>query len=150
MNQRHPSERKGRACTDQVRGARIVVPWVVAIVATSVALVLHLTVRFETIRLGYEVGELRAEYEGLVEKKRLLMLERATLRHVPRIRKIATHVFAMEPPDPARVIRVVAPRLATPSLPSSQHANTPTHGSSLSRQPDRRWAMQSGTREQQR
>lgn len=87
-------------------------PWVVAVIATTVALVLHLAVRFETIRLGYRVGELRGEHRELVEKKRLLSLEVATWSEVPRIKRIAEHVLEMHPPREAqlRVLREAAAR----------------------------------------
>lgn len=85
---------------------RFVMPWIVAVLATAVALVLHLTVRFETVRLGYEVGELRVEQERLLEKKRLLSLEATTLRHVPRVEKLAKHVLGLRPPAPHQVVEL--------------------------------------------
>ena len=80
--------------------------WTAAVVATAVAFVVHLTLRFENVRLGYAVGEARREQQQLVEARRLLSLEIATLTQPDRIETIARGAFGMVVADPTRVVHV--------------------------------------------
>jgi len=66
----------------------------------------HLTLRFEAIRLGYDVSEARAEERKLVESRRLLALEAATLSQSDRVEAVARGAFEMDVPGPERVISV--------------------------------------------
>jgi cell division protein FtsL len=75
-----------------------------AVRATAMAFIVHLTLRFETVRLGYEVGSARKQQQQLVETRRLLSLEAATLRQPDRIQTVARGALAMEVPDSTRVI----------------------------------------------
>lgn len=86
--------------------ARFLALWTVAVLATAASFVMHLALRFETVRLGYEVGTARKEQRRLVEARRLLSLEAATLRQADRIEAVARGSLAMELPDPSRVIAV--------------------------------------------
>ena len=90
------------------RKSRFVAAWIATVLAAALALVLHLTVRFETIRLGYSVGELRSEHRKLLETKRLLSLEKATLRHIPRVKRFAVHALSMRPPRAEQVVSMPA------------------------------------------
>lgn len=94
--------------------ARFLALWTVAVLATAASFVMHLALRFETVRLGYEVGSLRKEQRRLVESRRLLSLEAATLRQADRVEAVARGSLDMELPDPARVI-TVGERVRSPS-----------------------------------
>lgn len=86
--------------------ARFLALWTVAVLATAASFVMHLALRFETVRLGYEVGAARKEQRRLVEARRLLSLEAATLSHADRVEAVARGSLDMEVPDPTRVITV--------------------------------------------
>jgi cell division protein FtsL len=66
---------------------------------------MHLALRFETVKLGYDVGSAREEERGLIEQRRLLALEAATLREADRVEVVARSAFDM---DVARAPRVIA------------------------------------------
>lgn len=95
------AEPKGRRSS-----ARFVMLWTAAVLATAAAFVVHLSMRFETVRLGYEVGAERREQRRLVEQKRLLSLEAATLREAARVEAIARGALEMKEPEPERVIAI--------------------------------------------
>lgn len=84
--------------------ARYLALWTTAVVAVAIAMLAHLTLRFETVRLGYEVGKARQEQRRLVESKRRLAVEVASLKRAPRIEAIARGTLAMDMPDPARIV----------------------------------------------
>lgn len=85
---------------------RFLVLWAAAVLATAAAFVAHLSLRLETVRLGYDVGQARREQRRLIEQRRLLSIESATLREPERIEAIARGTLAMDVPDPARVVPV--------------------------------------------
>lgn len=78
--------------------------WCVAVFATAAAFVVHLAIRFETVRLGYEVSEERERQRELLQDRRLLSIEAATLRQSGRIETIARSTLGMEVPKPTRII----------------------------------------------
>jgi cell division protein FtsL len=84
--------------------ARILLLWTAAVLASALAFIVHLTLRFETVRLGYDVSEARSEQRKLVESRRLLALEAATLSQSDRIEAVARGSFEMDVPAPTRVI----------------------------------------------
>ncbi len=83
---------------------RFLALWCAAVVATATAFIVHLAIRFETVRLGYEVGEERARQRQLLQDRRLLSVEAATLRQTGRIETIARGTLGMEVPKPTRII----------------------------------------------
>lgn len=85
---------------------RFVVLWMVAVLATAAAFVAHLSLRLETVKLGYEVGQARREQRHLLEQRRLLAIEAATLREPARIEAVARGSLRMDVPDPARIVSV--------------------------------------------
>lgn len=85
---------------------RFLVLWTVAVLATAVAFVAHLSLRLETVRLGYDVGQARREQRRLIEQRRLLSIESATLREPERIEAVARGTLGMDVPDPARIVPV--------------------------------------------
>lgn len=78
--------------------------WCVAVLATAAAFVVHLSIRFETVRLGYEVSEERGRQRQLLQDRRLLSIEAATLRQSGRIETIARGSLGMEVPKPTRIV----------------------------------------------
>ena len=78
---------------------RVAWAWMAALLATSLAFLVHLSLRFETVRLGYEVDEAKRQYDELIEERRLLSIEAATLRQAPRIETIAKRTLGMKKPE---------------------------------------------------
>jgi cell division protein FtsL len=78
--------------------------WCVAVFATAAAFIVHLSIRFETVRLGYEVSEERGRQHELLQDRRLLSIEAATLRQSGRIETIARGTLGMEVPKPTRIV----------------------------------------------
>ncbi|HEX2679385.1 MAG TPA: cell division protein FtsL [Polyangiales bacterium] len=86
--------------------ARFLMLWSVAVVAAALSFIVHLTLRFETVRLGYDVGSEREQERELIEQRRLLALEAATLREADRVETVARGAFQMDVVTPPRVIAV--------------------------------------------
>src|SRR6476659_5856114 len=84
--------------------ARLVALWTVAVMAAAASFVVHLTLRFETVRLGYDVGAARREQRRLIEARRLLQLEAATLSQPDRIEAVARGSFGMDVPAAPRIV----------------------------------------------
>jgi cell division protein FtsL len=80
--------------------------WMIAVVSTGVAHAAYLALRFETLRIGYEVGRVRNEHERLVATQRLVALEVQSLRERQRVGTIASRSLGMGAPDVARVVTV--------------------------------------------
>ncbi|AKF07294.1 cell division protein FtsL [Sandaracinus amylolyticus] len=85
---------------------RFLVLWAAAVLATAAAFVAHLSLRLETVRLGYDVGQARREQRRLIEQRRLLSIEAATLREPERVEAVARGTLAMDVPDPSRVVSI--------------------------------------------
>jgi cell division protein FtsL len=85
---------------------RLLLLWTVAVLATAAAFVAHLSLRLETVRLGYEVGQARREQRLLIEQRRLLSIEAATLRNPERVEAVARGMLAMDVPDSARIVPI--------------------------------------------
>lgn len=83
---------------------RFVVLWIAAICAACLAFIAHLTLRFETVRLGYDVDRARQEERRLVEQQRLLSIEAATLRAPERVETVARGALNMDIPNADRVV----------------------------------------------
>jgi cell division protein FtsL len=86
--------------------ARFLALWTAAVLAASAAFVAHLALRFETVRLGYRVGEARKEQRELIEKRRLLAIEAATLRQAARIEALARGSLGMDVPESERIVPI--------------------------------------------
>jgi cell division protein FtsL len=84
--------------------ARALALWAAAVLATAAALVVHLTLRFETVRLGYAIGEARADQRRLLEAQRLLSLEVATLSQPERIEAIVRGTLDLRVVEDATII----------------------------------------------
>jgi cell division protein FtsL len=84
--------------------ARFLALWTVAVIATAASFIVHLALRFETVRLGYDVGAARREQRELIESQRLLSLEAATLSEPQRIETVARGSFDMDVPEAPRIV----------------------------------------------
>ncbi len=85
---------------------RFLLLWTAAVLAAAMAFIVHLAMRFETVRLGYEVGSERRAQRELVESRRNLAIEAATLRQAARVEAVARQVLDMHVPEPQRVVPV--------------------------------------------
>jgi cell division protein FtsL len=85
---------------------RVLWLWAAAVLATASAFVAHLSLRLETVRLGYDVGQARREERRLIEERRLLSIEAATLRDPERVETVARGSLGMEVPDADHVVPV--------------------------------------------
>ena len=74
--------------------------------ACAAAFVAHLALRQNTVQLGYDVGNARRTQRSLIEQRRLLAIEAATLRQSERIEVVARGRLHMDVPEPARVVPV--------------------------------------------
>lgn len=83
---------------------RFLALWAVAVLATGIAFVTHLALRFETVRLGYEVGRERRVQRELLDQRRVLSLEAATLKQPSRVETIARSTLSMDTPTSAQVV----------------------------------------------
>ena len=86
--------------------ARFLALWTVAVIATAAAFAVHLTVRFKTVHLGYDVGQARRTQRDLIEARRNLAIEAATLRQAARVEAVARGRLGMDLPEPEQVIAV--------------------------------------------
>jgi cell division protein FtsL len=84
--------------------ARFLALWMVAVLATAASFIVHLTLRFETVRLGYDVGDARREQRKLLENRRLLSLEAATLSQPDRVEAVARTAFEMDVPESPQIV----------------------------------------------
>lgn len=91
------------------------VVWSLAVAAATAAFVVHLSIRLETIALGYEVGRERAGHAKLVEARRVLTIEAATLRSPGRVQRIARDTLGMSVPGHDRIRRVGGARPRRPT-----------------------------------
>jgi cell division protein FtsL len=85
---------------------RFLALWSAAVLAAAAAFVAHLAVRFETVRLGYEVGQARKAQQELVEQRRMLSIEAATLRQAARVEAVARGALRMEQADDQRIVPI--------------------------------------------
>lgn len=86
--------------------ARFLALWTAAVLAAAASFIVHLTLRFENVRLGYEVGDARKQQRELTEARRLLAIEAATLRQPDRIEAVARTTLQMQVADGPRIISV--------------------------------------------
>ncbi|NLY95609.1 MAG: cell division protein FtsL [Myxococcales bacterium] len=83
---------------------RFLLLYAAAVAAVAISSIGYLALRFETVRLGYEVAEARRTQRNLIEEKRALEVEAASLRQPRRIEAIARDALEMEIPGPDRIV----------------------------------------------
>lgn len=86
--------------------SRFLALWTVAVFSTGAAFVTYLALRFETVRLGYDLDEASKEQKRLTEWKRMVALEAQTLREHQRVEAIAQRTLHMAPPGRERIVSV--------------------------------------------
>ncbi len=86
--------------------------WLLILLLTLLAggLGLYAWPALENRRISQESVPLYREKEQLLEKKRKLLLERATLQNLRRVEAIARKDLGLQPPRPERSIVVEVPR----------------------------------------
>jgi cell division protein FtsL len=89
---------------------RFILLYAAAVAAVAMASIGYLALRFETVRLGYEVAEARRTQRRLIEDRRELEIEAASLRQPRRIESIARDALDMEIPSPDRIVPMMATR----------------------------------------
>lgn len=92
--------------------ARFLALWMAAVLACAAAFIVHLAMRYETVSLGYQVGAARKRQLQLVEQKRLLALEAATLRQPDRVEAVARGTLQMRFPAPRDTVSIKPTRRA--------------------------------------
>jgi cell division protein FtsL len=83
---------------------RFLALWTVAVLSTGAAFVAYLALRFESVRIGYQLDQATRDYKRLSEHARMLALEAQTLRETARVQAIAERALGMETPDRTRVV----------------------------------------------
>ena len=88
----------------KLEGSRLLALWTATTFAVVVAFLTHLSLRFQTARLGYELAGKRTVHARLMENERLLATERATLEVDQRIRTIAQTALGLHAPMQHQII----------------------------------------------
>lgn len=84
--------------------SRTLALWTAAVFATGLAFAVHLKLRFETVQLGFELDKAYREQRRLIESKRLLSLEAASLRQTDRVETVARGILGMDLADRSRIV----------------------------------------------
>jgi cell division protein FtsL len=100
--------------------SRFLALWTVAVFATGAAFVTYLALRFEAVRIGYELDEATKEQKRLTEWKRMVALEAQTLREHQRVEAIAQRSLHMAQPAHARIVSVEGGTLGQASAGKAQ------------------------------
>jgi cell division protein FtsL len=87
------------------RTSSFLVLWTMAVVASTAAFCVYLTLRVRAIEMGYELGRAHAKLARLREVRRVLDLEVASYRTPERVDLVARTLLGMRPPGADRVLR---------------------------------------------
>ena len=82
--------------------------WTLAVLATVMAFVVHLALRGQIVKSGYELGRARGEQDRLREVKRVLLVEAASYKTPERVEIVARTLLGMEPPPESRIVPLSA------------------------------------------
>lgn len=85
---------------------RLLALWTVAVFSTGAAFIAYLALRFESVRIGYQLDQASKDHKRLAELSRMLTLEAQTLREHARVQVIAERTLGMTAPDKTRVVAV--------------------------------------------
>ncbi len=91
--------------TEQASASYLMLFTLLSILA-SIALIYHLHLRFEGVRLGYETSRARAERARLVAEQRELRLELSSLKAPERVEAEAQERLGMVMPGNERIIPI--------------------------------------------
>jgi cell division protein FtsL len=94
-----------RPTVDQASASYLVMFTMLSILA-AFALIYHLELRFQGVRLGYETSRARAERAQLVAEQRELRLELSSLKSPERVETEAREKLGMEMPGNDRIIPI--------------------------------------------
>src|SRR5690606_23847955 len=94
---------------------RFLALWTVAVLSTGAAFVAYLALRFEGVRIGYQLDQANKEHKRLSELLRMLTLETQTLREHARVQAIAERSLGRQIPDGHRVVAVGGARGRVPA-----------------------------------
>jgi hypothetical protein len=86
-----------------VKRAPFLVLWSAAVVATTAAFLVHLSIRVEAFDLGYQLGRDHAHTERLREVRRVLELEVASHKTPERVDFVARQLLSMSEPSVDRI-----------------------------------------------
>jgi hypothetical protein len=78
--------------------------WALAVAAATTAFIVYLTMRIQSLELGYELGRAHGRVARLREVKRVLELELASYKTPERVDFIARTLFAMSTPSSDRLL----------------------------------------------
>lgn len=85
------------------RRTPFLVLWTLAVIAATVAFVLHLSIRVKAVELGYELGRSHAQVGRLREVRRVLELEVASHNTPERVDRVARNLLGMSEPSKDRI-----------------------------------------------
>jgi len=104
-----------------LKRARVfLIHWTLAVLAASLAFVVHLAMRGRTVTLGYELGKARQEQARLRDVKRVHELEAASYKTPERVEIVARSLLGMEPPPPDRIVPLHSHIGGATALPQAQ------------------------------
>jgi cell division protein FtsL len=87
------------------RRSSFLVLWTMAVVASTAAFCVFLTLRVRSIELGYELGRMHGQLGRLREVRRVLELEVASYQTPERVDLVARTLLGMAPPGADRMLR---------------------------------------------
>ena len=77
--------------------------WVLAVMATTAAFIVHLAIRVKAVELGYELGREHANIGRLREVRRVLQLEVSSHKTPERVDFVARQLLVMSEPPKERI-----------------------------------------------
>ncbi len=77
--------------------------WTLAVIATTAAFALHLAIRVQAVKLGYELGRAHSHLGRLREVRRVLELEIASHKTPERVDFVARTLLGMSEPSEDRI-----------------------------------------------
>jgi cell division protein FtsL len=102
--------RKPRSLPGFLRDLEIPISGAAAcIAAVAVSALVLAWPHLEMVRIGYEVGRLKAEREVSAQERRVLRVEIGSLRQLDRVESIARNKLGMVFPRPDQIVYVMVP-----------------------------------------
>lgn len=87
------------------RKSSFLVLWTMAVLASTAAFCVYLTLRVRAIEMGYELGRVHGHLARLREVRRVLELEVASYQTPERVDLVARTLLGMGPPGVDRMLR---------------------------------------------
>ncbi len=89
----------------KARSSSFLILWTSAVLASTAAFCVYLTLRVRAIEMGYDLGRTYARLGRLREVRRVLELEGASYRTPERVDLVARTLLGMQPPGSERMMR---------------------------------------------